>query len=258
MENNDSSENSTESNEKKDNNIKKKNIILDTSEYNITPIKDTGELEEVMKEITYKIIIIGDQGVGKSTIIQNLIEKGKQSDQYRATIGFDIFHYSCKVKDKIIKLQIWDTCGLEEFHSLTPNLYKNALLAIIVYSIPNRSTFENLEKWINVLKKNSQPETLVFIVGNKKDLENERDVREEEGKKFVEDNNLNFFIETSAKSGEFVDKLFEQAFAQLYEYKKSYENDNDNDDKIDFSRRKGTFKVKTTIKKGNQKNKHCC
>ena len=132
-------------------------------------------------------------------------------------------------------------------------------MAIIVYSIPNRNTFENLEKWINVLKKNSQPETLVFIVGNKKDLENERDVREEEGKKFVEDNNLNFFIETSAKSGEFVDKLFEQGFAQLYEYKKSYENDNDNDDdKIDFSRRKGTFKVKTTIKKGNQKNKHCC
>jgi small GTP-binding protein len=254
MESNDSSENTTEFN------VKKKNIILDTSEYNITPIKDTGELEEVMKEITYKIIIIGDQGVGKSTIIQNLTEKGeKQSDQYRATIGFDIFHYSCKVKDKIIKLQIWDTCGLEEFHSLTPNLYKNALLVIIVYSIPNRNTFEDVEKWINILKKNSQPETLVFIVGNKKDLENERDVTEDEGKKYVEDNNLNFFIETSAKSGAFVDKLFEQAFAKLYEYKKSYENDKDNDeDRIDFSRRKGTFKVKSSTKKVNQKGKHCC
>jgi small GTP-binding protein len=254
MESNDSNENTAEFN------VKKKNIILDTSEYNITPIKDTGELDEVMKEITYKIIIIGDQGVGKSTIIQNLTEKGeKQSDQYRATIGFDIFHYSCKVKDKIIKLQIWDTCGLEEFHSLTPNLYKNALLVIIVYSIPNRNTFEDVEKWINILKKNSQPETLVFIVGNKKDLENERDVTEDEGKKYVEDNNLNFFIETSAKSGAFVDKLFEQAFAQLYEYKKSYENDKDNDeDRIDFSRRKGTFKVKSYTKKVNQKGKHCC
>ncbi len=254
--------NNNNSNEQNDNNNTNNNKkILNTSEYNIVPIRDPEGIEDQMKEITYKIIIMGDQAVGKSSIVKYLVEKGKSNESYKATVGFDIFHYSCKVKDKIIKLQIWDTCGLEEFHSLTPNLYKNALLAIVVYSIPNRDTYEHVGKWINLIKKNSQPETLIFVVGNKKDLEKERDVSEEEGKKYTEENNYDFFIETSALNGNFVDTLFEQGFAQLYELNKKYEIDKEKEneeERIDFTRRKGTFRVKSIKKHNGKGRKHCC
>lgn len=259
MENNDSNENNNKTNETLKIN-EKKNYILNIEDYNIEIINNGEDIEESKKEVIYKVIIIGDQGVGKTSIIQNLTEKGIDK-KYKATIGFDIFHYSAKVKDIIIKLQIWDTCGLEEFHSCTPNLYKNTLFAIVVYEINNKNSFENADRWINLLKKNSQPETLIFLVGNKNDLENEREVSRDEGTKFVEDNNLNYFIETSAKENKYVDELFNQGLAQLYELNKKYENNKEKDEdeeRIDFSKRKGSFRVEIERKQSQKKNNNCC
>jgi len=261
MENSDSNENDNKVDETMKI-IEKKNYISNIEDYNIKIINNDEDIEESKKEVIYKVIIIGDQGVGKTSIIRNLTEKGKKTDKYyKATIGFDIFHYSAKVKDIIIKLQIWDTCGLEEFHSCTPNLYKNTLFAIVVYGINNKNSFENVDRWINLLKRNSQPETLIFLVGNKNDLEKEREVSKDEGVKFVEDNNLNFFIETSAKENQYVDDLFNQGLAQLYELNKKNEINKENDEdeeRIDFSKRKGSFRVEKEKKHTQKNNNNCC
>ena len=192
--------------------------ISGISKYNISKINDNEDISD-MKEITFKISVIGDVAVGKSSIIQRLTKEGEKfNENYKATIGFDIFKYKCKVKDIIINLNIWDTCGLVDFSACYPSLYKNASLAIVVYSIDNMESFEHLKNWTNVLKENSKPDILVFIVGNKNDLKDKREVKEEEGKAFMEERNFNYFVETSAKENKFVKELFDQAFAQLYEY----------------------------------------
>ena len=260
-----------ENNEKKDDNENNKNnyTIKNISEYNISKVSDNENISGY-KEIIFKIIVIGDVGVGKSSIIENIIKEGESIDEnYKATIGFDIFKYRSKVKDVIINLNIWDTCGLREFSSCTPSLFKNASLAIVVYEIDNFGTFQSIENWVNLLKLNARPDILTFIVGNKSDLEEKRKVRKEDGQKYVEDNNFNFFIETSAKDKKFVKELFEQGLAQLYEYyQKNKCNNNENDDdkdeeeggKENFSKRKGTFSIKSggVIKKKNIKEGGCC
>ena len=263
-------------NEKNENKIKTKINMLDISKYNIIPVnndEDSNTIEDrkdnqEVKEITFKIIIIGDQSVGKSSIIKGLInEKEEFKNFYKATLGFDIFNYKAKVNDIFIKLQIWDTCGLKEFSSCTPNLYKNASLAIIVYTIDNKATFDNAENWLNLLKLHSKPGVLAFIVGNKKDLEleNKREVLKEEGQKFMEDHDFNFFIETSAKDKLYIKDLFYQAFAQLYEYylkdKKNCEEgeeEEEEENKIDFTKRKGTMKLGEKSKRKKHNNNQCC
>jgi small GTP-binding protein len=264
-------ENDNKKEEKSDEIMQNKFSKLDISKYKIIPIKkdeneDSDRDEEEIKEITFKIVIIGDQGVGKSSIIKSLVNENEEfKNYYKATLGFDIFHYKAKVNDIIIKLQIWDTCGLKEFSSCTPNLYKNASLAILVYDINNKDAFDNAENWLNLLKLHSKPGILAFIVGNKRDLENERQVLTEQGEKFMEEHDFNFFIETSAKERLFIKELFYQAFAQLYEYyqkeRKNCEDDEEEEEeeeRIDFSKRKGTMKLGEKPKKKNQNNSGCC
>ena len=259
-----------EDNGKKDDNINAKiqYNIKDISKYNIARVYDNENISGI-KEIIFKISVIGDIGVGKSSIIQNIIKESVPIDEnYKATIGFDIFKYKSKVKDIIINLNIWDTCGLCEFSSCTPSLFKNVVLAIIVYQIDKLSTFENLQNWVNLLKLYANPDILTFIVGNKNDLEDQRKIKKEEGEKYVEDNKFNFFIETSAKDRKFVKELLEQALAQLYEYYNKIKNNKENDDGEDeeegeiedFSRRRGTFSIKNVQKKKkvNKNGGACC
>lgn len=85
-------------------------------------------------DLSFKIIIIGDAGVGKSSLTNKAI-KNTFEDSYFATVGFEFFAFNVKLGDKIIKLQIWDTCGQELYRSLITNFYRNASLAIMVYSI---------------------------------------------------------------------------------------------------------------------------
>ncbi len=116
------------------------------------------------------------------------------------------------------------------FQVCTPNIFKDTALAIVVYSIDNKESFEHLEKWTNLLKENSYPDILIFIVGNNSDLEDKRQVKEEEGKAYVEERDFNYFIETSAKDNKFIKELFLQAFAQLYEYYYKSKEDNNRED----------------------------
>ena len=165
-------------------------------------------------DVSFKIIIIGDSFVGKSCLTIKAA-KNVFENYYTSTVGFEFFSMLYKINSKIIRLQIWDTCGQEEYRSLIQNFYRNASLAILVYSIDKRTSFENLEVWLNEIKGRGSPDVKIFLVGNKNDLSENREVSIEEGQKFYEDHKLNFFIETSAKSGENVQELFKKAAIAL-------------------------------------------
>ena len=236
----------------KNNNSINNYIPLDVSKYNISIVKDE-EVTPYLKEQFFKLIIIGDIGTGKSSIINSLV-KGKFKENYQATIGFDIFKYTRKVNDIIININIWDTCGLIDFSSCTTNLFKDAIIAIIVYEIDKRESFENIQKWVNLFKLNSQPDTIIFIVGNKSDLEDKREVKKEEGIEYTKLNNFNCFMETNAKDDTIVNELFQQALARLYEYYKIYDQNEDDDDeniKENFRKKRDTI----ILQKHNHNNK---
>jgi small GTP-binding protein len=232
---------------------------IDSNKYKIIEYNNDDDVENMKEdELIYKVILIGDQNVGKTSIIQKLVTK-YFNKKYNSTIGFDIFYYRVKINDKIIKLNIWDTCGMKDFFSCTKNIFTDVALAIIAYSIDSRESFDNLEGWINTLKANSSPNVLKFIVGNKCDLVDEREVQKDEGEKLKNDNNYNFFIETSAKDDKFVTELFDNAIVQLYELNKLMEEKDGDELKIDFKRRKSfVINDKKPIEMNDNKNNCTC
>ena len=174
-------------------------------------------------DLSFKIIVIGDSGVGKSCLTNrattNLFE-----DTYNATVGFEFLSFNVKIDEKVIKLQIWDTCGQELYRSLITNFYRNSSLAIIVYAINSKDSFEDIEMWLRELRTHSNPDAKVFLIGNKLDLENERKITKEQGETFAKNNKLNLFIEASAKTGFNSKKIFIKAAKMLYDEHLKYKD----------------------------------
>lgn len=150
-------------------------------------------------ETAFKIIVIGDSFVGKSCLT-NKATKNLFEDTYSATIGFEYISSHVRINDKVCKIQIWDTCGQEVYRSLITGFYRASSLAILVYSIDNYESFQNLELWLKELKTYSSPDTKVILVGNKSDL-SKRVVTKEMGEQYKEEMKLDLFMETSAKTG---------------------------------------------------------
>ena len=142
-----------------------------------------------------KLILIGDVAVGKTSIINSLLGQ-KFNEEYEPSIGVDFFSKTLKYKGKSIKLQIWDSAGQEKFRSLIPNYIRGASLIILVYDITNKTSFNNLNSWIEFI--NNYESTTIIICGNKIDLKDKREVSYEEGEKFSEEKKMDFF-EISAK-----------------------------------------------------------
>ena len=149
-------------------------------------------------DLSFKIIVVGDCGVGKSCLTmkgtKNLFE-----ENYTPTVGFEFFTFNVRIGDKNIKLQIWDTCGQEAYKSLITSFYRNSSLAILVYSIDNRSSFDNIENWLNEIKSQANPEIKVFLIGNKTDLEDHRQISKEEAEKYGEDHSFSYFWKLQQK-----------------------------------------------------------
>ena len=129
--------------------------------------------------INFKIIIIGDSGVGKSSLLKRAVQN-RFDGSYQATIGFEFLLMHFKVNDLKIKLQIWDTCGQEMYRSLVQGFYRNTSLAIIVYDISSKKSYEGLDIWLKDLRQHTEENIPVFIIGNKMDLE--RQVSAEDAK----------------------------------------------------------------------------
>ena len=151
--------------------------------------------------LSFKLIMIGDVAVGKSSLINSAIKYTFQS-AYSPTLGFDYFIYYIKLNDKILKLQIWDTGGQEIYQSIVTNFYRNSSFAFMVYAINNKESFEHLDNWLKEIKYKSNPDIKIFLVGNKCDLTEERKVTPEEGKAYCKNYEFAGFYEVSAKTGE--------------------------------------------------------
>ena len=160
-----------------------------------------------------KYIIIGDASVGKSNILLKYAHNQFKAE-YQLTIGVEFGAKNIKIKDKIYRIQIWDTAGQENFRSITRAYYKNSVCALVVYDITNRQSFENVKAWIEDCKSQSPSTILMALVGNKIDLDSSRAVSTEEGEDFANMNGMPFF-ETSAKSGENIDSIFTNTATEI-------------------------------------------
>eukprot|EP01027_Heterolobosea_sp_BB2_P002056 GEZU01003094.1.p1 GENE.GEZU01003094.1~~GEZU01003094.1.p1 ORF type:complete len:183 (-),score=41.17 GEZU01003094.1:26-574(-) len=157
----------------------------------------------------YKIVVIGDSGVGKSNLITRHCSD-KFSLDNRSTIAVE-FGTKDLVLDngKIIRAQIWDTAGQERFRAITTAYYRGSFGAMIVFDLTKHSTFDSCQRWLSDARQNCNNKNLVVIlVGNKSDLKDLRAVSTEEAKDFAEKNSL-YYIETSALDASNVNKAFE-------------------------------------------------
>ena len=146
--------------------------------------------------IRYKIIFVGDAGVGKTTII-NRINDNKFQSAYDATIGVDFWPKKINFRGNEITLQIWDTAGQERYRGLIPSYVRNSSIVFIVFDITNRKTFESIPKWIELIKSIEKNNILVLI-GNKEDLKEKRKVEKKEGNELAKKNEIAYY-ELSAK-----------------------------------------------------------
>jgi len=166
-------------------------------------------------DLTFKLIFIGDSGVGKSCLTSKAV-KNNFEDYYQATVGFEFLTFNMVVNKMVIKLQIWDTCGQEIYKSLISNFYRNSSLAVLVYSIDSKESFEHVGRWLEELKNQANPDIRIFLVGNKADLEEKRLVQKEEGVKYKNDQKLDLFMECSAKTGYNARNVLVEAAKMLY------------------------------------------
>ena len=162
----------------------------------------------------FKLILVGDSYVGKTNILSKYI-KDEFNLNTKSTVGVEFGTKILKIEDKIIKAQIWDTAGQERYKSITSTYYKGAKGAFIVYDITNRLSFESVDKWIQDLNLNSDKNITLLLIGNKKDLADKREVTTEEGEEKAKSFGL-AFLETSALTGENIDKVFDYILKEVF------------------------------------------
>ena len=191
-----------------------------------------------MKMPILNIGVMGDTMTGKTSLINYYNGIGFK-EKLVNTIGIDYCIKKIKSSDNNeYKLRIYDTAGMEKYQSVTLSILKRCKGIILVYSIDNEQSFENIRyKWINDIKDHINiSEVPIILVGNKKDLENERIISKEEGRKVAEDNNFLFF-ETSAKTGENINEIFKKLIEIVPKDNNNIINNNIlnnyNNDKID-------------------------
>lgn len=159
---------------------------------------------------SYKIILIGDMSVGKTSIIKRL-SNNEFSEVTMHTVGVDFRSKDIDVDGKIVHLQVWDTAGQERFQSISKNFYRGAHGIILVYAIDNFTSFQNVRTWLTVIDTHTDNDpscpVIKYLVGNKADLADGRYIDEERGRNEAEVYGVKF-METSAKSSQNIEELF--------------------------------------------------
>lgn len=158
-------------------------------------------------DIAVKSIIIGDSGVGKSSLLYRYAEQD-WNPHYIATIGVDFKVLTFERQNKVVKLQLWDTAGQERFRTITHSYYRGAHSIMIVFDITNRETFDNVAVWMQDVKKFANQTAPMLLVGNKADCEQHREVPSSEAEALAESLGCKY-METSAKDDKAVEGSFE-------------------------------------------------
>ncbi|CAD8115936.1 unnamed protein product [Paramecium sonneborni] len=155
----------------------------------------------------FKFILIGDQSVGKSSIVKRY-KNEEFNYNIKATIGVEFIKKFVQVDKGLIEIQLWDTAGQEQFRSVIRSFYRGAAAVFIVYSVNLKESFDQLSIWLNEIEYHAHSEIIKVLVGNKCDLQ--REVQKEEAESLMNNNNFSLFFETSAKTGENIDEAFIQ------------------------------------------------
>ena len=206
------------------------------------------------EEIKYKLIVIGDENVGKTSII-NRFKNNLFSPEYEPTVGLDFQSIPILIDDQSVTLLLYDTAGQEKFKSLIPLYTNEANIILLIYDISNKDSFDNIGKWFDSLNNINKEEVIFALVGNKSDLDFNRKVSKEEAESYANEHHY-VFQEVSAMSGEgiqelFMNKLIDQIRTQFIQRGKNLIDQEE--EKLKFNIGKTTEKVKDKKKKCN-----CC
>ena len=176
---------------------------------------------------TFKILTIGESGVGKTSILRRFVEN-KFLKNHLATIGIDFKTKTLTINDQEIKLKIWDTAGQERFRNITTQYYKGADGIVLVYDVTDEASFDKIKDWMDqILSNTNKDEICLILLGNKCDIE-KRSISYEQGKTLANELQVNFF-ETSAQTGQNIKDAFETLTADIMK-KKKIGGDNNNID----------------------------
>jgi small GTP-binding protein len=210
--------------------------------------------------ILVKTVLIGESGVGKTSIIKQFVKSEFDPDINASSSG----QYSSRIiniMEKNVQFDIWDTAGQEIYHSLAKLFYRDANIIILVYDITNPKSFENLKKyWYKQIKANSYKDAIFALVGNKSDMFDKERIDEKEVKKYAESIGA-IFHKTSAKSNSSVEELFEKVGRQFldpnFDYKKEECTNNKKEDMFSNEVDHASVKLNKNIHKKKSKFR-CC
>lgn len=147
-------------------------------------------------DVAYKLVMVGDSGVGKSCLLEKLIDT-TSSNTFISTIGVDIRSHTFKLHGHNVKLQVWDTGGQQRYRPVLSSCYRNAFGVILVFDVTNQRTFNNLHQWMSEVSEFSHANIPKLLIGNKSDLIDRREVNKDRAEQFAKENGMNYF-ETSA------------------------------------------------------------
>ena len=210
------------------------NTIKQSELFSDSKIEEELGLEKRYNQL-YKIILIGDTNVGKTSIISKYLTGVFQPNNTIPTIACEFATKIIQIKEGgYIKAQIWDTAGQERYKSITYHHYRKSAGGIIVYDITKRSSFDNIPTWLSDLRNLTDKECVIALIGNKLDIvqndEKKREVPKEEAKSFAYLNHL-LFYETSAYNDENINDIFEDILQNIYNERRKIYRTHENDKK---------------------------
>ena len=216
----------------------------------------TDNEKEKRETIIYKVLILGNSSVGKTSFLIRFSDD-KFDPETLTTVGVDYKTKYIKRKDKNVKMQICDTAGQERFRTIAKNLYRNADGIIVMYDITNKKSFQDIKDWIASINENLDTEKIgLIIVGNKIDLKDKREVKEDMGKDLEIKKNIKV-IEASAKENINVNETFIELLEKMEKLNLGIKNYSSYGDDDEQNEEKKSVKLKDA-RPGRGNNGNCC
>ncbi|CAL1612223.1 unnamed protein product [Knipowitschia caucasica] len=199
----------------------------------------------------FKVVLIGDSGVGKSNLLSRFT-RNEFNLESKSTIGVEFATRSLQVEGKTVKAQIWDTAGQERYRAITSAYYRGAVGALLVYDIAKQLTYENAQRWLKELQDHADSNISIMLVGNKSDLRHLRAVPTDQARGFSEANGL-CFLETSALDSSNVELAFQTVLTDIFHTVSQRQMSGRNDDFTPASN-----VVPITVEPTQSQTKTCC
>ena len=172
-------------------------------------------MEDENYEMMFKVVLVGDSFVGKTNIMSKYLKNEFREDS-KATVGVEFGSKQFTIEGHSVKAQIWDTAGQERYKAITSAYYKGAKGAFIVYDITRKNSFESVERWVSDIISVADKKITIILIGNKSDLEDQRQVTKEEAEEKATKLEI-AFMETSALSGDNLEKAFEKMMNEVFQ-----------------------------------------